>query len=333
MKIIKNLYIFLTSILLPSLAYGYSIIFVHIGKELPVFAYESLYQARLFNKDCSIFLLANRQALEKSNLKQLQNLMITPIALESLQISDDHKKFLKKSTLSTSFREGFWLYASERFMYLADFANAYEEEDLIHLETDVMIYADFSKLLSVLRNKYRGLGLTLDNDNRCIPSIVYFRNKNMVKQVAHYFAEKAALGKTDMEILAMFHQENFGSDLVNTLPVIMPEYYKQFGFLSAKGHKTQFHQIYYNNIDEFGGVFDACAIGQYLGGIDPRNGFSAAGFINESSLYNCSLLNFYWIFDSENRHIPYVEFNGKSYTIYNLHIHSKNLTAFSSLPT
>jgi hypothetical protein len=316
----------------PCMVCCYSIVLVHIGKELPSFAYESLCQARLFNKSCAIYLLASKQAIEKSDQERLQNCMIVPVSLESLHMSEDHKKFLKESPLSTTFREGFWLYASERFMYLADFVDQYEvEDDLVHLETDVMIYADFSMLVDTLHDKYPGLGVTLDNDARCIPSIVYFRNSDMVKKLAHYFAEKASWGKTDMDILAMFYHANFATGLMNTLPIIMPEYYKQFGFVSPSGHRTQCPQRYYNNCEAFDGIFDACAIGQYLGGIDPRNGTSKPGFINESALFNCSHLSFYWELDSENRRVPYVKCNEKEYKVYNLHIHSKNLKAFSSI--
>lgn len=329
MRVTKRAIVF-SLLFLPCILHCYSIVLVHIGKEIPTFAYESLCQARLFNKTCTIYLLANKQALEKGDQERLQRCMITTVPLETLPMSENHKRFLKESRLSTTFREGFWLYASERFMYLGDFVEQYAVEDLIHLETDVMVYADFSKFLAVLHDKYRGLGLTLDNDSRCIPGIVYFRDGTMVRQVAQYFAEKASLSKTDMEVLAMFYQTHYATGLSNTLPIIMPDYYKQFGFVSTAGHKTQHPERYYNNSEEFGGVFDACAMGQYLGGIDPRNGNSKPGFINESTLFNCARLNFSWELDVENRRVPYVQFKERAYRIYNLHIHSKYLKAFSS---
>lgn len=307
----------------------YSIVFVHIGKNLPVWAYTAMGQARLFNKECPLYLLANQSALDTCSISRLRDAKVTTVPLESLSLSDDHKHFLKMSCLPKDFRDGFWFYASERFMYLADFAALYPSEDMIHLETDVMIYADFSKTIDLLRNKYQGLGLTLDNDVRCIPGLVYFRDAYMVKMVASYFAENASLCKSDMEILAMFYHANVGNELVGTLPVIMPEYYERYGFKSTTGLTTNKPERFFNNITDFNGIFDACAMGQYIGGGDPRNGNSKPGFINESTLFSCSHIDFIWELDEAGRRVPCALYAGRKYKIYNLHIHSKNLDVFS----
>lgn len=331
MKLTIRFYGLLFAAVLPGILNGYAIVFVHIGKELPAHAYDSLGQARLFNKSCAIYLLANRQALEKSNSTRLNNAAITTIPLESLSQTVEHQKFVTQTTLAKNFREGFWVYASERFLCLSDFVNKYEIEDLIHLETDVMIYTDFSTLLTSLHTNYSGIGITLENDNRCIPGFVYFRDGHSVKQLGRYFADKAKMGKTDMEIIAMFYHEKSSSGCIDTLPIIMPEYYAKFGFASKKGYRTKNPQWYYNNVDQFQGIFDGAAIGQYLGGIDPRNGFSVPGFIDEFCLFNCSNLTFVWGIDQEQRRVPFAIFNEKKYKIHNLHIHSKNLKPFSSV--
>jgi len=77
-------------------------------------------------------------------------------------------------------------------------------------------------------------------------------------------------------------------------------------------------------------LFDGAAIGQYLGGVDPRNQKSKPGFINESCVFNPSRFLFEWIKDDKGREIPYAIFKDCKYRINNLHIHSKNLAKFKS---
>jgi hypothetical protein len=69
-------------------------------------------------------------------------------------------------------------------------------------------------------------------------------------------------------------------------------------------------------------------IGQYLGGVDPRNkSGNTIGFVNETCIINYSKYKFVW--KNENGlKIPYIIINENEYPIINLHIHSKNLKNF-----
>ena len=84
-------------------------------------------------------------------------------------------------------------------------------------------------------------------------------------------------------------------------------------------------EIDYDNLfDEFGGIFDACSIGQYLGGVDPRNiPGNTDGFINETSVNNPSDFIYVW----ENGEL-FAEWSGRTIKVNNIHVHSKNLKRF-----
>ena len=84
------------------------------------------------------------------------------------------------------------------------------------------------------------------------------------------------------------------------------------------------------NFSSFLSIFDGAAIGQFLGGIDPKNGVSKPGFINESCLFNPSLIKFTWEVDDCDRRVPYASYGNSISRINNLHIHSKNLQKFTS---
>lgn len=327
----KKLVLFFLLFMFPCISQAYFLVFVHIGRELPSYLYDALSQARLFNKSCDIYLLANKEAFDNSKKTVLEKSYIKLINLESLKRSKEHEKFLNKTIMSYNFRDGFWVYASERFLYLYEFVKQYNLEDVIHLETDIMVYTDFNKIMPILQEHYKGIGVTLDADHRCIPGIVFFRNIKHIKKLANYFADNAHLGKNDMEIISHFYHENIDSGTIDMLPIIMPDYHAIIGLGSTIGKKTNIPEKYSQYSDQFLGIFDGAALGQYLGGIDPRNGCSTPGFINETCIFNPARLAFIWEFDEEQRKIPFAIFKEKKYKIYNLHIHSKNLAMFRSI--
>jgi hypothetical protein len=98
------------------------------------------------------------------------------------------------------------------------------------------------------------------------------------------------------------------------------------------GRRDRLHpKEYTSHVDEFQSLFDACAYGQYLGGIDPRNGPDGPGYLNPVCVFNCSFMDFEWGVDDEGRKVPYVIYGAKKYRINNLHIHSKDLKQFASI--
>jgi hypothetical protein len=82
------------------------------------------------------------------------------------------------------------------------------------------------------------------------------------------------------------------------------------------------------NFKYYNCIFDAAAIGQYLGGVDPRNmSGDTKGFVNETCVINYSKYNFIWK-NKNNKKIPYIIINNIEYPIVNLHIHCKDLKSF-----
>ncbi len=294
-----------------SIANAVSIVFVHIGKTLPPYLEESIAQARFFNKECPIYLIANNEALKHAK----KNLGVYMISYEDLKKSSQHKKFKKSSPLNRDFRGGFVFFATERFFVLDDFMKQYQIKDLFHLESDVMLYADLKNLAPFFKGLYRGMiAATFDNDKRCIPGILYISESKPLDKLTEFIAETKA--PNDMEYLSKF-KDKYHHTYVDYLPIVMP----------SVGLKS----VYSNNYEVLASVFDAAALGQYLGGIDPRNpGASGKGFINESCVFNPANFEFIWENDSEGRRVPYLFYRGEKCRINNLHIHSKNLKQFLS---
>jgi hypothetical protein len=138
--------------------------------------------------------------------------------------------------------------------------------------------------------------------------------------------------RTDMDLLANFKAH---SPKTKVLPVVYPDYIKNNELISLTKVKSKNPLNYIYNYDIFLSIFDAAYIGQYVGGIDPRNtesDKSTIGFINAEVPIQCNKFEeIKWITDENNRKIPTVLVNGKNIKINNLHIHSKKLNLYLSL--
>jgi hypothetical protein len=318
-------------LLLPLLIHSAPIVFVHLGKQLPDYLSVSIAQARLFHPDWPIFLIANRVALEQLPEQLTQcNLQCAPC--EDLPQSPMHAEFLQRSQLDRSFREGFWTYTTERFFYLYELMQQQKLDELFHLENDVMLYTNLATLLPIFHSQYNGkIAVTLDNEDRCIPGFLYISTLPPLHKLLSFIADRSiAHSGNDMLFLARFHNL-FQGRYIDSLPIIMPQYAQEHGLRSRHNHSTDTPELFYRNIDLFESLFDGAAIGQYLGGEDPRNGSCGAGFVNESCLFHADRLKYEWQQDSAGRWVPFGKYQGKLWKINNLHIHSKKLNPFYSL--
>lgn len=302
----------------------YSIVFVHIGDNIPPYAEIAITQARLFNPNARIIILSSQSGLQRFHaLKTKENLELRPY--EELPQSSIHQEY-QKCCVETSL---FWRYTSERFLYLWDLMENDRLENIFHLENDNMLYADLEQLLPHFQKQYPGIGATFDNEDRCIPGFVWIANCNAMKDLAEYFVKKAPESLSDMYIMGSYRKER-SIQWIDALPIIMPNYKNLYPLESPHHHKTHRPQAYSNHSEIFHAIFDAAAIGQFLGGIDPIHENNQPGFINESCLFNPSLLHYQWILDEQGRFCPHALFQNQPYKIMNLHVHCKRLDQFKS---
>lgn len=209
--------------------------------------------------------------------------------------------FDEKSKLDKNFRNGFWNNASKRLFLLYEYLKMNNLTNVIHLENDVLLYNNMNY------NFKEKIYITMDSNNRCIPGIIYIPNYNLFTKLI----ETYDFTENDMINLSKFY--TIHKDIVKTFPIIDDSLNKC---------------IYNENYQEFDSIFDAAAIGQYLGGVDPRNiPGDTSGFINETCEIKYDKYKFKWIKKGDN-YFPYIQINDKLIQINNLHIHSKNLDKF-----
>ena len=258
--------------------------------------------------------------------------LITLVSAESL---DDIFNFSAKSAHDKEWRDGFWHYTSARFFTLHSFMAKYDVRNVIHIENDVLIYYNCDETLTEPLTNSRQIHIPFDSYTRNIASIVYIPDASTLgKVLAHY-----DYGKNDMY---NFSEIRGKTDLIDQFPIFMEDTTLGSASLGSASVLTDAlgsasvtdaleRAFVSHGWSRFGGyIFDAAAIGQFIGGVDPRNcPDDTRGFINETCVIkyndegtilwkNCDGFIKPFLQTREAREIP----------IFNLHIHSKALNLY-----
>lgn len=255
----------------------------------------------------SIYVITNREFFEKFS-EYLENIRL--IAIEELV---DSYNYNENTQLDNQFRGGFWALTSARFFYLYEFMRSRDIDNVVHLENDVLIYYNINVLDNVV-DKTK-IYLPFDTFTRNIASIMFIPNHAVFKTVL----DKYDFAKNDMENFSIIQSQ---TGLIENFPIFIndplgsPEY-----------------QFVTRGYDKFHMIFDAAAMGQYLGGVDPRNiSGDTTGFVNETCIIKYNQYQFIWN-EIDDMKCPFIVVKDTSnndcvYPIFNLHIHSKNLENF-----
>ena len=215
-------------------------------------------------------------------------------------------EFDDKSNLDKNFRNGFWHNASKRLFILNAYMKQHRIKNVIHLENDVLLYSDMNYEFD------EKMYVTMDSNTRCIPGIMYIPNYELFNKLI----ENYDYSKNDMENLGIFYNNN--RNMVNAFPIIADDSNRVVG-------KTMYNE----HFEKFNSIFDGAAIGQYLGGVDPRNvSGDTCGFVNETCVIKYDKYKFKWL-KIGSHYLPHIEINNAMIPINNLHIHSKTLEKFS----
>jgi hypothetical protein len=300
---------------------------VHLGNSIPDYIVYQIKQTRYWNPDVSLYFITNVR--DKDSDRLLKELDVVIVRYDSLNISSSHKYFLRKNRFDKRYRGGFWVHTSERFFAMESFLRTCELENIFHLENDMMLYVSLNDILPIFRDKYQGLGITMDSDNRCIPGFMFIRDLDSICNLTSFMAKKTLKNQmNDMYALADYLISK-GEPYCKNLPVISPSYEKKYLLRDTAGNNA--NKNYYSTcFDDFHGIFDAAALGQYLGGVDPRNTTGdTRGFVNETAVYDPKKFGLHWeTVDGLKRMVG--EVAGDKFPIFSLHIHSKDTKQFMS---
>jgi len=220
---------------------------------------------------------------------------------------DDLFKFNEFSTLDKTFRGGFWFHTSARFFVIHAFMLKYGVQNVIHIENDVLLYYNCDEELA---NTFtdKKLYIPFDTYERNIASIVYIPDAEIFGEILKCYD----FAKNDMY---NFSEIRKNTGLIQNLPIFVSD-----SFNWERAFVTNGYEKY---------IFDAAAIGQFIGGVDPRNaGGDTRGFVNETCVikYKDEGEIIWKMIDGLNK--PFIKNKGIEVPIFNLHIHCKDLASY-----
>lgn len=290
-------------------------IFIHLGSEYyPDYIVHAIRQARKWNPSAEIYFIA-----EACHASKAAEYPCKFVSLDTIETSAKRAEFCRRSKLDMKFRNGFWRYTTERLFVLEDFMNSREIMECIHLENDNMIYFDLEYMLPTLREEYRGIAAPYLGKGEITFGILYVANVNTLSNLNVFLLGMSHTGQNEMKLGCQFILENRGE--ADFLPVVSNECdVRDEDFHYATAHGSAFR-----------GVFDAAAYGQYLGGIDERNGDGLQiGFVNKTSAFPSDQFEYKPVKFDDSLMFWSAHRHGNSWPIYVLHVHSKYLEMFAS---
>jgi hypothetical protein len=292
------------------------VVYSFVGK-LPKYAIDTVHQLRLFYDGIVIFIINDYSSPFVSILQDKYQVTIvkyTEVECEEFDsvINKVGNKIQKIPGLTG--REDLFLCSFERFFLLKNLMLKFNLENIFFMELDNLVYDNPENWETIFSKK--DMSFMYDAPERCSSGISYFKNYLSLNKLNNYFL-KFILNSTkfisEMGALWEFYEEN--NDIVQILP-------------THWGGET-IDKLAYENFKEFNNtIFDAAAMGIYLGGIDP---FHTGGQFKKftkwwASAIDYTIYNFDWREDSEGRKIPYIKTENNDWLkINNLHVHSKRL--------
>ncbi len=328
-------FLFVGLFFLPLALFAESIVFVHLGKNIPSCLFTTVKQAKYLNPDVEIYVLTDKEGYAAFNIlhkEKLEERQFSLVNLATIPPTQEHKNFRQINQIDPRLLRGFWIYALERFFYLFDFIKFKRLENVIHLESDTMLYCDIQELLPLLERSEAHLAAPFESQVGCIPCFVFVKEaKSLEPLITHICSEmegyrgvSAHIDMNDMQMLASFHAKA-GDRALLRLPVLMPEYsYSKRVSDYAPDNSTDLDFLFSTATLFEGYIFDAATLGVFAGGNDRRY-FSdtGPGIIHHRSLFDPGKFSFFWGEESSGKKVPYLSFKGKVYRIVNLHFHSK----------
>lgn len=308
-----------------------SLVYYQVGEIIPDHLFDSLYQSFNVNEKQStnidFYIITNEkwsryinERISKMDIVEKPNVTIVPYEkLTNSKVIKEYNNVISSwNQHYTNFRDGFWLHTTNRFLYIYAFMEIYNITNVFHIESDIMLYENLNTVYKNLQtmNMIDKIIAVQDAPQRAICSIVFIPDKHVANKYSEYILHAL--------------KNNSSGQFLNDMD-LMGKYTDKYEFPDSPEHKLS-KQL---------GIFDACAIGQYLGGIDFKNIPAehiksrfinpTRGFINETALFKANTVKY--IIDKSNKDgkkFKMIKNNTDTYNINALHIHSKQLYLFSS---
>lgn len=289
------------------------VFFVYIGERLPAYAKSALKLNRIYSGQ-EPHLIASA-----SSLRGIDKGLVSSTPLEDFYDDSPCKGLRSQVTSAHNFRDEFWLRTFERLFVLEQFMGTSGRTSLFHAELDQLLFRTDLMVVNLERLNLSGLKMPFHKEESAIASVIHVQGKRSLSQLLN-FAGQTKPFMNEMELLARWARANPNefSALPTLASVMVPESCKDLLPVQTL------------SLLQAGGLSDAAQLGQWIGGIDPRNHPLSEKpknhFVDAPSKLLLSRKQLDSITFSLNHDsgqlIAQIQ-DGQSFAVFNLHIHSK----------
>jgi hypothetical protein len=286
--------------------------FIFLGDKLPKYAISSLKLAQM-TSGLNVKLIGSA-----SIFKQAKKDGIPFVAVEDFYDPTLFLNVEKKISSDLNFREGFWSKSLERFFVLEQYFLREEVQAIFHAELDQLLIDTKSLVRSISGTNKKGIFVPFHSPKAAVASVMYVNSKTALRSLLES-AENGESFNNEMALMARWAESN--PDKIFALPTLATEL-KPFSTIVPLGVEIL-------KATELNGVVDAAQIGQWLGGIDPRNipirEKPRTKFVDDRADYLLSRAELERLkFEVSSLPLEVTVSNEQqSFRIFNAHVHSK----------
>jgi hypothetical protein len=289
------------------------LVFVFLGMNFPDYAKASLKLVRMTN-DVKIVLLANQSVRQ-----QIRNSNIDFVPVEEFYDPSIFDAIRRANLNSSSFRDGFWSKTLERFFVLEQFMKVFSEKSIVHAELDQLLFRVDVLSRNLSDAKFSGLMIPFHSPGIAVASVVFISDASLLTDFVNYSIKQTSF-ESEMYLLAKW--ANSSSSKICAAPTFSSfmhsfDYELKIGLPLLELSTTK-------------GFIDPAQVGQWVGGIDPRNVPLRLSPMNkfvdsprDLLLGKADLSEFVFKFDSDEGFLRVDNHQSTSNRLYNLHLHSK----------
>jgi hypothetical protein len=290
-----------------------TIYFIYLGKSLPNYGPASLALAQK-TSGSKIHLIGN-QTMRQVALQ-------LGIEFTSTKEFYDSKKFdVAKANISSdaSFRDGLWIKSMERLFVLEQFMIHKGLTSIFHAELDQLLFGTHNLITTLNSISQTGLFVPFHDKDSVVASVLYVNDLSALQSVTTLACGEETFNN-EMMLLAKWALLN--PERTFALPTLATELKGSSGVLPGGVELLSSSLL--------GGVVDAAQVGQWVGGIDPRNipirERPRTKFVDEPSkgLLSRKDLDSLTLQLGDDCRALIATQHENSLPLYNLHLHSKS---------
>ena len=289
------------------------IVFVHLGRNIPGHLVENFLSFKARFPELEVKLIISDDCKVPKRLSSNHLYFDNSAKRDYLFLDFDY---------DLKFRNQFWRKSIERIMAVCEYQINNLNTAVLHLESDILILPNFpfhifERISSIAWQNY--------NDDRDVASILYIPDIGASAWLYKKLSEQISKDKTITDMSALRAIRRAHPAVCHVIPNLPA------GNHLADNPKHLFLSAPPVNYVQTNGVFDSAQIGMWLLGMDPRNTYGVLRLHNRGILdsgeapIDPSRMS-YSMDDVGGLHAGFED--GKTYPIFSLHVHSKELQLF-----